>query len=537
MEQEIVIGGMYRITDKLGTGMGGQDVVYKGEHLRLRKPIVLKEDHRSLRTHSEDRLRREVNALKNLHHTYLPQVYDFFPDREKEVVYTVIDFIDGVSLDKPLEQGIHFSQRRVIRWARQLLEVLVYLHTRPPHGILHADIKPANIMLVTPEKNILDENPNEEIRLIDFNIALFLKEDGAVRVGYSEGYASPEHYGLDYSNLGVTKVDTGVETEVPYDPARTVLPTEQQMTAASNGVLLDVRSDIYSLGATLYHLLTGEFPNPDATSVKPISDWSEISKPVAKIIEKAMNPNPNLRYQTAEEMLKAFLYLHPNDPKTHSYWRKAITCGIVLTALFLAGGSMVFAGLKRMERVQNALVNAEYSANALREGDVDKALSCVLEALPENPGLLDPPYAPEAQRALANALGVYNLSDGYNAHKRISLTSELSSESVKPIKAALSPDGSKAAVLVNELENWWIFVYDMDSGTALLPPLEAEQSSTSDFIFMDKDVLLYAGKNGLAACDLATGQELWTTNRAVTYNGPHVKTTDEKIIVNQYFPD
>ena len=502
IEMNSIIGGSYRITEKLGEGGGG--VVYKGEHIRLRKTVVLKEDRRSLHTHSEERLRREVDTLKDLHHTYLPQVYDFVPAPEQGVVYTVIDYIDGVSLDKPLAQGIRFPQKRVIRWARQLLEALVYLHSRPPHGILHADIKPANIMLMTPEKNYLNENSREEIRLIDFNIALFLKEDGAVRVGFSDGYASPEHYGLDYSQLGMTHADTGLQTELPNDPSQTILPTGHRLTEATNGVLLDVRSDIYSLGATLYHLLTGEFPNPDATLVRRISQWSNISDPVARIIEKAMNPNPNLRYQTADEMLHDFRFLYPDDIRTHRHRHRMFVTGAVCAVLFLSGIGMLFTGMKQIERRQNALTNAEYSASALRVGDIDKAISYALEVLPEKRGIFDPPYTAQAQRALTNALGVYKVSDGYQPHTAIYLPSE-------PIKTGFSPDGQKVAVLIEKK----VLIFDTESGQQLAD-LEAEYSAMADFVFQDNETLLYAGEGALTAYDLTGGKTLWKSSRPAT---------------------
>ena len=92
------------------------------------------------------------------------QVYDFFT--ENDTVYTVIDFVDGESMDKPLKRGQRFSQAQVIVWACEILEALAYLHEpthgTPPRGIVHSDIKPANIMLT----------PNGDVKLIEecFNV-------------------------------------------------------------------------------------------------------------------------------------------------------------------------------------------------------------------------------------------------------------------------------------------------------------------------------------------------------------------------------
>ena len=88
------IAGVYELGKEIGAGGGG--VVYLGEHIRLKKKIILKADKRSLRV-KEEKLRREVDILKNLSHTYIPHVYDFVP--EDGVVYTVMDYIEGESLD------------------------------------------------------------------------------------------------------------------------------------------------------------------------------------------------------------------------------------------------------------------------------------------------------------------------------------------------------------------------------------------------------------------------------------------------------
>ena len=158
-----VVASSYEIVEEIGHGGGGD--VYLAYHLRLGKKVVLKADRRKISTDPR-LLRREVDTLKELSHTYIPQVYDFFI--ENNTVYTVIDYIEGESLDKPLERGEHFSQAQVIAWAIQILEALCYLHA-PVHGeaqkgFVHSDIKPANIM----------RKPNQDVCLIDFNIALAL---------------------------------------------------------------------------------------------------------------------------------------------------------------------------------------------------------------------------------------------------------------------------------------------------------------------------------------------------------------------------
>lgn len=157
-----MIASTYELREKIGSGGGG--IVYLGRHVRLDKLVVLKADKRTLAAKPEV-LRREVDALKNLSHTYIPQVYDFVA--EGDTVYTVMDYIEGESLDRHLQRGEHFPQPQLIKWSCQLLEALCYLHGRPPHGILHSDIKPANIMLT----------PQGDICLIDFNIALALGEE------------------------------------------------------------------------------------------------------------------------------------------------------------------------------------------------------------------------------------------------------------------------------------------------------------------------------------------------------------------------
>ena len=520
-----VIADTYEIIKEIGSG--GSGIVYLARHKRLDKMVVLKADKRPITTRPE-LLRAEVDSLKKLSHTYIPQVYDFLV--EQDVVYTVMDHIDGESLDKPLKRGVRFPQAQVIGWAKQLLEALCYLHSRPPHGILHGDIKPANIM-VTPEN---------EIRLIDFNIALILGEEGAVRVGFSSGYASPEHYGIDYTAASVTQRDSAVLTQLPGDSAATNLGSQGYANPSSSqrrGILLDVRSDIYSLGATLYHLLTGARPPQDAKQVKPISP-PNVSQAVADIINKAMSPDPADRYQTAQEMLDAVLRLRDNDPRARRLNRQTKIVTTLFTMALLMGAVCAFSGLRWMEREQAiAAETARQAEQAAREAEeqerVEKqALSLVTQAqsaynrgdtptaiqLAREAIDLDTIYTPQAQMALTDALGVYDLSDGYKPHLLLELPSE-------PLKVELSPSGG----LLASMTSGTLSVFETDSGE-LLAELPAEPSAWADAVFVDDDTILYAGIGELCAYSISSKTELWTgaaaTEIAVSGDGSRAAAVD-----------
>lgn len=499
-----IIAATYEIMEKIGSGGGG--VVYLGRHLRLEKLVVLKADKRTLSAKPEV-LRREVDALKDLSHTYIPQVYDFV--EQDGVVYTVMDFIEGESLDKPLKRRQRFPQAQVIGWACQLLEALCYLHSRPPHGILHGDIKPANIMLT----------PQGDIRLIDFNIALALGEEGAVQVGFSRGYASPEHYGVDYSAVSATQ---GVSEDAAtcLDPGATELDSSSGSKIGNRTVYLDVRSDIYSLGASLYHLLTGRRPEQDAKAVRSITSEDGVSPAVAAIIQKAMVPAPEERYQTAAEMLYDFEHLYENDPRMKRHHRRAVLAASILAVMFLVGGLSTFAGLQQKERIQEqgrlaaeqmeqALAAVTDSENAYRRGDKPTAVRRAAEALKT-----DSPYNAQAQRALTDALGVYDLSDGYSAYRTLELPSE-------PLKLVMSPGGNRLAAVYA----FQIVVFDMETGEQLAK-LPMEPSALADVVFLDENRLIFAGEGAVTAWDLSGGRSLWTgraaTGLAVSADGSRV---------------
>lgn len=503
-----IIAGTYEVIKQIGAGGGG--IVYLAHHLRLDKKVVLKADKRQLTTRPE-LLRIEVDVLKNLSHTYIPQVYDFFV--ENDTVYTAMEYIEGESFDHFLKRGDRFTQAQVIRWGRQLLEALSYLHSPihgdPPHGYTHSDIKPANLML-TPLGNIC---------LIDFNISLALGEETII--GRSEGYASPEHYGLDFSTddgSGPTAYADGSDGTSTSLLRRAVSVFTGRSSSSASGayrgttnsqyrlITPDVRSDIYSVGATLYHLLSGKRPASHAKKVVPLSE-KEFSPQLVRIIKKAMEPNPNRRYQTADEMLEAFNRIRENDIRVLRLKRqKRIVCS-ALTLLCVAGAGTSFVGLKRMQTVENWKKLAEYSKSALQEGDSAAAVNYAIQAFPEKKPVVQPPYIAEAQQALTDALGVYDLSDGYKVHGTLELPSA-------PLYMDISPDGSTVACVYAS----GVAVYDTES-CGLLATLPAAESALSEAAYLDADTIIYAGAEGISRYDIPSGSVGWTGEAATGLAG------------------
>ncbi|MBQ8578908.1 MAG: protein kinase [Clostridia bacterium] len=156
---------------------GGGGVIYAGIHRRLGVKVVLKK----IRAEHIDTIgsRREMEVLLNLKHTCLPQIFDFW--QYGNDVYTVMEFIEGKSLKEHLDGGRRFTEKEVIKLMRQLAGVLSYLHNSPGH-IIHADIKPANIMLT----------PTGDLCLIDFNVSTLQADAVDDTIGYTPGYAPPE---------------------------------------------------------------------------------------------------------------------------------------------------------------------------------------------------------------------------------------------------------------------------------------------------------------------------------------------------------
>jgi hypothetical protein len=259
----------YRVVRQLG--QGGMGAVYEAIDERLDTTVALKETF-----FSDERLRkqfeREARLLARLHHPALPRVSDHFSEGDGQ--FLVMQYIGGDDFAEMLNRRRGpFPTDQVLTWADQLLDALDYLHTQEPQ-IIHRDIKPQNLKLTS----------RNQIILLDF--------------------------GLAKGQVGeVSRVTTSASI---FGFTPNYAPLEQ-----IQGLGTDARSDIYSLGSTIYHLLTGIKP-PDALTraaaivngqPDPLQPAHEanvgVDSEVANVLQRAMSQNKEQRYRSAAEMRKA----------------------------------------------------------------------------------------------------------------------------------------------------------------------------------------------------------------------------------------
>ena len=291
-ETGAVIDGKYEILRKIG--QGGMSVVYLAMDTHLNKQWAVKEIRKKGNGKDDvvivNSLLAEANMMKKLDHPSLPRIVDIIDNGE--TIFVVMDYIEGESLDKILLEYGPQPEELVIAWAKQLCDVLSYLHSQKP-PIIYRDMKPANIML----------KPEGNIKIIDFGIAREYKEQSLAdtTVLGTKGYAPPEQYS------GQT----------------------------------DARSDIFALGMTMHHLLTGIDPRGGEKYV-PVRMWNpELSEGIESIIDKCVQPAAENRYQNCSDLL--YDLEHP-DLITKDYKRAQkrklrffIISGTLAVALAAAG--------------------------------------------------------------------------------------------------------------------------------------------------------------------------------------------------------
>jgi eukaryotic-like serine/threonine-protein kinase len=260
-----ILRDRYRIIETVG--QGGMGSIYRAEDLRLQgRFCAIKEvqvDPASSPVQQEqtrEQFHREASILARLDHPNLPKVSDFFNEGDRD--YLVMDFVPGDDLRQRIEEAKSKNrftpEQQVLNWAAQLCDALLYLHSQDP-PVLHRDIKPANIKLT----------PEGVIKLVDFGLVKLMAPDDARTITVLQGrgtalYTPLEQYGGDTGHT-------------------------------------DPRSDIYSLGATLYHLLTNE---------PPVEAKTRFLRPVSLVPPRSINPQLSLR---TEQVTLWAMAMHPDD--------------------------------------------------------------------------------------------------------------------------------------------------------------------------------------------------------------------------------
>src|SRR5216110_3538718 len=293
-----ILDGKFKIVQVLGEG--GMGTVYKVEQVgkpgyfrAVKELIISPNTPADERKSAVERFDKEIDLLFNLKHPLIPSLILSFQERGN--YYFVMEFVPGRNLEKILEDSnAPLDEDQVIKWMMKVCEALSYIHSRTPPIILR-DLKPGNVM-ITPDGNV---------QLIDFGIARKFdpnKRTNTENLG-TISYASPEHLG--------SITDRG-----------------QRRSAQNPGKLVqtDARSDIYSLGATMYHLLTNYEPDPIQTPATgsvlaknprllTVRVNNTVVCPIEQVIIKAMQQDPAKRFQSADAMRTALLQcLHNSAP-------------------------------------------------------------------------------------------------------------------------------------------------------------------------------------------------------------------------------
>jgi serine/threonine protein kinase len=256
-----IVGNRYRVSRLLGGG--GMKMVYLAEDLRLAaRPCALAEMVDAISSPDVQKqavagFQREADMLAELNHEHIPRVYDRFSEQNRH--YLVMEYVAGETLEEQLKQaGGKLPEDRVIDIALQVLDTLEYLHHREP-PVIYRDLKPSNVMIT----------PTGQVKLIDFGIARhFHPLTSATMVG-TQGYAPPEQY---------------------------------------RGKV-EVRSDLYALGATMHHALSGRDPTTEPPFSFPLLRklCPELNPALADLVSEALTYDVERRIRDVDEMKRRLL--------------------------------------------------------------------------------------------------------------------------------------------------------------------------------------------------------------------------------------
>ncbi len=305
-----ILDGKYEIWKEVGRG--GMSIVYLARDNRLNKQWAVKEiknDGSKSTTTLLKGLEREANILKNVDHPVLPRIVDII--NQEGTIYVVMDFIEGTTISDRLKKEGAQPQELVIEWGLQLASALDYLHNMNP-PVIYRDMKPSNVMI----------KPEGGVKLIDFGTAKeYIIENNADTTALgTRGYAAPEQFG-DSKGRGIYKTDA--------------------------------RTDIYNLGATLYHIVTGKNPSEPPYEMRPIREWNPgLSSGLEKIILKCTQPNPNDRYQNCSELMYALEHYTELDDAYKKKNKKKMAAFVATTALAVAAGITSLVGYTGLQKIK-----------------------------------------------------------------------------------------------------------------------------------------------------------------------------------------
>ena len=309
----------YKIIKTIGSG--GMGTVYLAENVKLGTKWAVKAIPKKENANFD--LLAEPNILKKLNHPALPRIVDI--EQDEKNLYIIEDFIEGTPLDKQLQTRKSFDEATVIEWAKQLCNILYYLHSQKPNPIIYRDMKPSNIIV----------SADNTVKVIDFGIAREFKKDSGSDTSYmgTRGYAAPEQYGTSQT---------------------------------------DARTDIYSLGVTMYHLLTGKSPNEPPYEFKPLRMVDKsFSEGIEFIVNKCVQNNPANRYQNTTELLHDLNNIHTFN----SYYKKrklaesvklGCKCTALLLCLIMIFVSGRFVAAERSERYKGIIDSGYHYLNLFR---------------------------------------------------------------------------------------------------------------------------------------------------------------------------
>lgn len=317
-----LVDGKYKILSEIGHG--GMSVVYMAINEKANKTWAVKEVRKDGKMDFDtvrQGLMAEIETLKKLKHPNLPSIIDVIEDDDSFII--VMDYIEGRSLDKIIEENGAQPEAYVVEWAKQLCDVFGYLHSRTP-PIIYRDMKPANVML----------KPDGNIMVIDFGTAKNYEIDLGETTGIGTiGYAAPEQY--IGSGFGRT----------------------------------DARTDIYCLGITMYHLLTNIDPCKNLISDKSIRAVNPaLSHGLDAIIQKCTQYQPADRYQSCAELmydLENYEILEPLYKKKQKRKLGVFFLTILMSVIFAASGFLTnyMVSQKATDTYETKLYDASKSVN------------------------------------------------------------------------------------------------------------------------------------------------------------------------------